>query len=120
MERSLNQSGTTSVWTSEEAVDMTTSPPVQKTTTRTNAVLLIVLRIIGAGLLVGMAWIHYDLWAESGTSTDAGLNFVVALFLVNAIVGLVLAIAVLVAPKRMLGITATLSSLFTFGTLVAL
>lgn len=99
---------------------MATTQTAQQGTTRRNVVLLVTLRIIGAGLLVGMAWIHYDLWTESGHSTNAGVNFVVTLFLVNAIIGALLAIAVLVMPTRMLGITATLSSLFTFGTLIAL
>lgn len=99
---------------------MTTSHTADKAQTRASAVLLLVLRIIGAGLLGGMAWIHYDLWTQSGSSSDAGINFVVALFLVNAIVGALLAIAVLVIPGRMLSVTAAVSSLFTFGTLMAL
>lgn len=99
---------------------MTTSHTVEKAGARGNVALMVTLRIIGAALLVGMAWIHYDLWTESGHSNQFGLNFVVTLFLVNAIVGVLLAIAVLVIPRRMLGITSVLSSLFTLGTLVAL
>ncbi|HEX5400879.1 MAG TPA: hypothetical protein VFX16_01110 [Pseudonocardiaceae bacterium] len=83
---------------------------------RGNVVLTVGLRIVGAVLLVGMAWIHYHLWGI-GYNT---VSLIGPLFLVNAIVGALLAIAVLAVPGRMLGITATLSSLFTLGTLAAL
>src|ERR1700754_263753 len=77
---------------------------------------MVVLRILGAAGLLGMAYIQYHLWGI-GYNT---VSLIGPLFLVNAIVGALLAIAVLVVPGRMLGITATLSSLFTLGTLAAL
>lgn len=95
---------------------MATSHTVDKARARGNVALMIGLRIVGAALLVGMAWIHYYLWGLSYSSVPV----IGPLFLVNAIVGVLLAIAVIVIPSRMLGITAALSSLFTLGTLAAL
>jgi cation transport ATPase len=86
-------------------------------TARANAVVTMGLRIVGAGLLLAMAWIHWYLWAYSQYDSVPVIG---PLFLINAIVGALLAIAVLAAPSRMLGITATLASLFTLGTLAAL
>jgi hypothetical protein len=94
----------------------TSDTTVRPAAARGNLVLTVGLRIVGAALLVGMAWIHYHLWGI-GYNT---VSLIGPLFLVNAIVGALLAIAVLVVPGRMLGITATLSSLFTLGTLAAL
>lgn len=96
---------------------MTTSDTMQRAgSTRGNAVILIALRIAGAGLLVGMAWIHYHLWALGYSSVP----LIGPLFLANAIIGVLLAAAVLAMPGKLLSITATLSSLFTLGTLAAL
>lgn len=93
-----------------------TMQKAQQTGTRGNLALMIVLRVIGAGLLAGMAYIHYDLWGLGYSS----VSLIGPLFLVNAIVGVLLALAVLVLPGTLLGITSTLSSLFTLGTLAAL
>lgn len=96
---------------------MTTSDTMQRAgSTRGNAVILIALRIVGAALLVGMAWIHYHLWGLGYSSVP----LIGPLFLVNAVVGVLLAVAVLALPGKLLSITATLSSLFTLGTLAAL
>ena len=78
--------------------------------------LLVVLRIVGALALLGMAYIHYHLWGI-GYHT---VSLIGPLFLVNAIAGAALAIAVLTVPRGLLGITSALSSLFTLGTLAAL
>jgi hypothetical protein len=80
-------------------------------------VLLVGLRIVGAALLVAMAWIHYYLWNTDGYST---VHIIGPLFLINAIVGLLLAVVVLCTPGRLLGIVSGLSSLFMLGTLGAL
>lgn len=96
---------------------MATSDTMQRSSsTRGNAVLMIALRIVGAGLLVGMAWIHYHLWGLGYSSVPV----IGPLFLANAIIGVLLAVAVLALPGKLQGITATLSSLFTLGTLLAL
>lgn len=78
---------------------------------------LILLRIVGAGLLLAMAGIHYYLWANAGYNT---ISLIGPLFLLNAIGGLLLAVALLAAPSRLLTVAATLSALFTVGTLGAL
>jgi hypothetical protein len=80
-------------------------------------VLLVGLRILGAALLVGMGWIHFYLWQDDGYST---VSIIGPLFLVNAIVGVVLAVAVLGTPNRFLALVSGLSALFTLGTLGAL
>jgi hypothetical protein len=95
---------------------MTTSGTVRPTTVRSHLVVMITLRVVGALLLLGMAWIHYHLW-NVGYNT---VSLIGPLFLVNAIVGVALAVAVCVVPNRMLGIASSLSSLFTLGTLAAL
>ncbi|HEY3752270.1 MAG TPA: hypothetical protein VGL80_24060 [Pseudonocardiaceae bacterium] len=94
----------------------TSDTAVRPATARGNFLLTVGLRVVGAALLLGMAWIHYHLWGI-GYNT---VSLIGPLFLVNAIVGVVLAIAVCAVPGRMLGIMATLSSLFTLGTLAAL
>jgi hypothetical protein len=95
---------------------MATSDILRPATAHGNFVLTVGVRIVSAALLLGMAWIHYHLWGI-GYNT---VSLIGPLFLVNAIVGVVLAIAVCAVPGRLLGITATLSSLFTLGTLAAL
>lgn len=86
-------------------------------TSRGHLVLTVGLRIVGAALLLGMAWIHWYLWAYSSYDTVPVIG---PLFLINAILGVLLAIAVCAAPGRMLAIAGALSSLFVLGTLVAL
>lgn len=86
-------------------------------TARGTVVATVALRVVGAGLLLAMGWIHWYLWAYSQYDTVPVIG---PLFLINGIAGALLAIVVLVVPGRMLGITATLSSLFTLGTLAAL
>jgi hypothetical protein len=93
------------------------SHTMHRETARGHLVLMVALRIAGAALLLGMAWIHWYLWAYDQYDT---LTVIGPLFLINAVVGALLAIAVCAMPARMLGITATLSSLFVLGTLVAL
>jgi hypothetical protein len=80
-------------------------------------VLLVLLRIAGAALLLGMAWIHWHLWLDDGYRT---LTPIGQLFLANAIGGVVLAIAVGLTPNRFLVLVSSLCALFTAGPLAAL
>jgi hypothetical protein len=94
---------------------MATSNTVGTSTTRVNPVVLVILRIAGAALLVGMAYIHLHLYNAGYHLTAVGPAFIV-----NAVLGVLAAIAVLAMPNKMLGITAALSSLLELGTLAAL
>lgn len=79
--------------------------------------MLWLLRAVGAGLLLAMGGIHWWLWAYDSYQE---INIIGPLFLLNAIGGAVLAIAVLATPRRFLVAVAALSWLFTVGTLLAL
>jgi hypothetical protein len=94
---------------------MATSDTVGASTARTNLVVLVVLRIVGAALLIGMAYIHFHLYQAGYYLTAVGPAFIV-----NAVLGLLAGIAVLALPNKMLGIVAALSSLLELGTMVAL
>ncbi|WP_107056162.1 DUF1109 family protein [Streptomyces griseus] len=76
----------------------------------------LVLRLAGVGLTAAMAAIHLRLWAEGYRYLDT----IGPLFLVNGIVGILLAVALLVTPVRRLGPVAAVTALFTAGTLGAL
>jgi hypothetical protein len=76
----------------------------------------VVLRLVGAGLLAGMAWIHLDLWFDGYD----GIDVIGPLFLLNAILGFALALGVLVTPARLLGLVAAAGALLMAGTLGAL
>ena len=71
-------------------------------------------QVISAVLLLAMGGIHLFL-VLTGTGGTLGL-----LFALNAIGALVLAIAMVVAPRRLLPLASVLSLLFTVGTLLAL
>lgn len=75
-----------------------------------------VLRLAGAGLTAAMAAIHLRLWAEGYRDLD----IIGPLFLLNAVVGILLALALLVTPVRGLGPVAAVTALFTAGALGAL
>ncbi|MEC4019810.1 hypothetical protein [Streptomyces sp. H27-D2] len=77
---------------------------------------MIALRLAGAGLTAAMAAIHLHLW-EAGYQDLATIG---VLFLLNAIGGGLLALALLAAPTRYLGAPAALGALFTAGTLAGL
>jgi hypothetical protein len=94
---------------------MATSDTVGASTARSNVVVLVVLRIVGAALLVGMAYIHYHLYSAGYYLTAVGPAFIA-----NAVLALLGAIALLVFPNRMLAIMSTLGSLLSLGTLAAL
>lgn len=74
----------------------------------------IIWRILSAVALLAMGGIHLYLvfdWADGTLGV---------LFVLNAIGGLLLAIAMVVAPRRLLAIASVLSLLFLAGTLLAL
>ncbi|MFR9797706.1 hypothetical protein ACL02U_17630 [Streptomyces sp. MS06] len=71
------------------------------------------LRLAGAGLTATMAAIHLRLWAEGYRD----LATIGPLFLLNGVVGTLLAVTLLVTPVRRLGPVAAATALFTAGTL---
>jgi hypothetical protein len=77
---------------------------------------LIIGRLVGAGLLVWMAWIHWHLWSSGYKHLPTVGN----LFLLNAIGGVVMALAVIAVPFRWLGLTAAAGALMAAGTLAGL
>ncbi|MFE7600654.1 hypothetical protein [Streptomyces sp. NPDC057494] len=85
-------------------------------TDRTRRVAALVLRVAAAGLTATMGAIHLYLWADGYRS----LAIIGGLFLLNGIVGCLLALTLLVVPYRWLGLVATVAALFTAGTLGAL
>ncbi|MFF0559321.1 hypothetical protein [Streptomyces sp. NPDC004266] len=82
--------------------------------TRRAAVL--VLRTAAAGLTATMGAIHLALWAD-GYRDLANIG---GLFLLNGVLGCLLAVALLLAPSRGLAPVAAVTALFTAGTLGAL
>ena len=91
-------------------------PPQSTTTTGTSRTVLIGGRIVGALLLAAMAVIHLVLWFQ-------GYRDIAVIgpgFMVNAVGGLVLAVAVLVVGTRRLPLVAGIATVFTAGSLGAL
>jgi hypothetical protein len=82
-----------------------------------NDLLVVVLRITGAGLVGAMAGIHLYLWVSGGYRDIPTIG---PLFLLNGIVAGLLTLLVLGTPRRLLAALAVLSALFTAGTLGAL
>lgn len=83
--------------------------------TRTRAVRLVV-RVVGAGLLLGTAWIHQHLYSI-GYSTVPTIG---PLFRLDAALALAAAIAVLLAPGRLFTLACAAGALLQLGTLGAL
>ncbi|KQX57378.1 MULTISPECIES: hypothetical protein [unclassified Streptomyces] len=77
---------------------------------------VLALRLAGAGLTAAMAAIHLRLW-DTGYRDLATIG---VLFLLNAIGGALLTLALLAAPTRYLAVPAALGALFTAGTLAGL
>jgi hypothetical protein len=91
-------------------------PPQSTTTTGTSRTVLIGGRIVGALLLAAMAVIHLVLWFQ-------GFRDIAVIgpgFMVNAVGGLILAVAVLVVGGRRLPLVAGIATLFIAGSLAAL
>ena len=80
------------------------------------APVVLALRVVGALLLVAMAWIHLYLWGEG----YSGIDVIGPAFMLNAVAGFVLAAAVLVTPRRLLGWVAAAGALLQAGTIGAL
>jgi hypothetical protein len=94
----------------------TAMSPLARLQSRSVPADLIVGRLAGAGLLVWMAWIHWHLWSTGYKH----LHIVGPLFLVNAVGGVLMALAVLAVPWRWLSPTAAAGALMAGGTLVGL
>ena len=80
------------------------------------APLVLALRVLGAVLLAGTAAIHLRLWAQGYDS----IAWIGPLFLVNAVSGFALCVAVLGTPRRLLFWPAAAGALLELGTLGAL
>jgi hypothetical protein len=99
-----------------DGVGTTGTSPLTRLHSRSVPLDLIAGRLIGAGLLVWMAWIHWHLWSTGYKH----LHVVGPLFLVNAVGGVLVALAVLAVPARWLSLTAAAGALMAGGTLVGL
>jgi len=75
-----------------------------------------VLRVLGAVLLAGMAWIHLDLWLDGYRTIDV----VGPAFLLNTLAGFGLAVLLLVVPRLLVGWVAVLGALTAAGTVAGL
>jgi hypothetical protein len=73
-------------------------------------------RIVAAGLSAAMGAIHFHLWSTGYRH----IHVMGILFLLNAIGGVLLAVALLVVPARMVGLVAAATAVFTAGTLAGL
>jgi hypothetical protein len=78
--------------------------------------LLWTARLLGVGLTIAMGWIHLRLWVDGFREVPV----IGPLFLLNAIGAAVLAAALLAVPARLLSTVATVSAVFTAGTLAGL
>lgn len=85
-------------------------------TTPTMRGIAIAARVVAAALTAAMAVIHYHLWSTGYRH----IHVIGILFLLNAIGGVLLAVALLLTPIRLLAVTALLAALFTAGTLAGL
>ena len=83
---------------------------------RFDTVLLFTGRIIGAGLLVWMGWIHLHLW----NTGYKHLPTIGTLFILNFVGAVVLAAAVLASPRRLLALPSAAGALMAAVTLVSL
>jgi hypothetical protein len=85
-------------------------------TTRSGEATVWVLRVVGAGLLAAMGWIHLDLWLDGYRDIDV----IGPAFLLNTLAGFGLAALLLVTPRRFVPWVAGLGALAAAGTLGAL
>ncbi|MBO1754135.1 hypothetical protein [Allobranchiibius sp. CTAmp26] len=77
---------------------------------------VVVLRVLGAAGLLGNGWVHYHLWDQGYRD----IKTIGPLFLLDAIAAVVLALLVLVAPRRILPLAALVGFLMQVGTIAAL
>ncbi|WP_347057460.1 hypothetical protein ABC795_12205 [Blastococcus sp. HT6-30] len=75
-----------------------------------------ILHVAGAALLAAMAWIHLDLWFDGYRTIEV----IGPGFMLNAIAGFALAVALLVVPRRLLWPVAALGAPTVSGSLAAL
>jgi hypothetical protein len=75
-----------------------------------------VLRVVGAALLLAIAGIHIYLWQDGYEN----IPVIGPAFLLQSITGVGGAVLVLIAPRRLLPVTAALGALFSLGSLGAL
>jgi hypothetical protein len=78
--------------------------------------LRVAIRVVGAGLLLGMAWIHQHLY-DIGYSTVPTIG---PLFRLNAVLGLVAALLALLVPMPWWRLACAAGALLQIGTLAAL
>lgn len=88
------------------ALDRPAAPAVPRAVT-------LAVRIVGAALLVTMGAIHLKLWFDGYRSVP----WIGPLFLVNAVLGALAALAVLLTPTRWFGWISLLAGLLMLGTL---
>jgi len=81
-----------------------------------NAIVTLAGRLVGAGLLAAMSGIHLHLY----NSGYRGIATIGPLFLLNGVLGVLAAIAVLVSPRRWLGWLSLAGAALQAGTLLAL
>jgi hypothetical protein len=82
-------------------------------TERAPRTLTLSVRVVGAALLLAMAWIHLKLWMDGFSD----IRWIGPLFLANAVLGALAAVAVLATPLRWLPWVALLAGLLQIGTL---
>ena len=92
---------------------MSSPAPVQQ---HRSTAALWALRLLGAALLLAIAGIHLYLWQQG----YSGIDVVGPAFLLQSVIGAGGALLVLVAPRRLLPVTAVLGALFCLGSLGAL
>lgn len=90
--------------------------PLARLYTRSVPLDLIIGRLVGAGLLIWMTWIHWHLWSTGYKHLPTVGN----LFLLNAVGGVLMALAVIAVPSRWLSLTAAAGALMAGGTLAGL
>jgi hypothetical protein len=91
------------------AIDLDLTGP----TTRQPRILPAAVRVLGGVLLLAMAWIHLKLWLDGFRS----IPWIGPLFLANAVLGTLAAVAVVLVPLRRLPPVALLAGLLQIGTL---
>jgi hypothetical protein len=84
--------------------------------TRRRSVLMMVGQLLGVGLTGAMGWIHLQLWVDGYREVPV----VGPLFLLNMIGAVLLTVALLAVPVRLLSVAAAVTAVFTAGTLAAL
>jgi hypothetical protein len=85
-------------------------------TARRSGPVVLVLRLLGAALLLAVAGIHFHLWQQGYRTLDV----IGPAFLLDTVCGVGGALLVLVTPRRWLPVAAVLGALLCAGTLAAL